>query len=340
MLILFSALSGHPLPITHHPPAARSAQMLLCALAIDALLGELPSAAHPVVWMGRWLGPGERLAPAGRAARLAWGAAWVAGGALAWGGLAAALPRWPLLRGAAASTLLAYRALDSAVGEVQAALAADDLAKARRLLSWHLVSRPTADLSAAEVAAAAIESLAENLSDSVVAPLLAGLLAGLPGMAIYRFVNTADAMWGYRSERYEWLGKPAARADDLLNLLPSRLTAALLALAAGLRGGRARNSLRVARRDHRRTASPNAGWPMAAMAGALDTVLTKREHYSLGDGPRQPDAAMLGEARQIARTAWAMLIIGLAAGSACEWLTDVPNSYTTKSTKSTKAGHV
>lgn len=111
---------------------------------------------------------------------------------------------------------------------MQTAPERDDLAEARRLLSWHLVSRPTADLSADEVAAAAIESLAENLSDSLVAPALAYLLGGLPGMAIYRLVNTADAMWGYRNTRYKRLGKAAARLDDALNLLPARLTAALL----------------------------------------------------------------------------------------------------------------
>jgi adenosylcobinamide-phosphate synthase len=288
------------------------AGVLLLALATDVLLGELPSAVHPVVAIGRLLALGEQLAPQGAGARLRWGAGWLAGGAILCAAAAGAMPRSPLARGMAASTLLAYRALDAAAGEVQAALARGDLDQARRLLGWSLVSRPTGDLRADEVAAAAIESLAENLSDSVIAPLLAGLLGGLPGMAIYRFINTADAMWGYRSQRFEHLGKVAARCDDLLNLAPARLTAALIALAAQPLVGRGRAAWRICLRDHRRTESPNAGWPMAAMAGALETTLTKRGHYTLGDGQRIPNAAMIGEARDIVRGVVALAAAGLA----------------------------
>src|SRR6266508_1354876 len=284
---------------------------LLVALAFDAVIGELPNALHPVVWMGRWLTLGERMAPRGNLARLGWGAGWLAIGAALAGGAAMLAPPWLLARGAVASTLLAYHALDAAAGEVQAALARDDLDEARRLLGWHLVSRPTSDLRADEVAAAAIESLAENLSDSLIAPLLAYLLGGLPGLAVYRFCNTADAMWGYRDEHHEYLGKAAARIDDLLNVAPARLTAALVALAAQIANGRGAAAWRVVRRDHGRTASPNAGWPMAAMAGAHDTTLTKRGHYTLGDGRRTPDAAMIGEARAVGRTAVGLLATAL-----------------------------
>lgn len=291
---------------------------LLIALATDALLGDPPNRWHPVVAFGSWMGLGERLAPQGDVARLGWGAAWLAGGIALTGATTALLPRNVLLQGVLASTLLAYRGLDQAVGAVQTALEGDDLQEARRLLSWHLVSRPTADLSAEEVAAAAIESLAENLSDSLVAPALAFLVGGLPGMTIYRLVNTADAMWGYRNTRYEYLGKAAARTDDLLNLVPARLTAVLLALAAQMVNGRGASAWNTARRDAGRTASPNAGWPMAAMAGALDTTLTKREHYTLGDGSRRPDAALIAEARKIARVAWLVIGVMLTAGACRE----------------------
>ncbi|NNJ11823.1 cobalamin biosynthesis protein CobD [Chloroflexales bacterium ZM16-3] len=291
---------------------------LLVALAADTLLGDPPNAWHPVVLLGRWMGLGERLAPAGDRARLTWGATWLGVGAGGVGALASLAPRHPLAQGALASTLLAYRGLDRAVGEVQAALQRDDLAEARRLLSWHLVSRATGELSADEVAAAAIESLAENLSDSLVAPALAYLVGGLPGLAVYRLSNTADAMWGYRSERYEYLGKPAARLDDLFNLAPARLTAAMIALAAQIVCGRGTQAGRGAWRDHGSTASPNAGWPMAAMAGALDTTLTKREHYTLGNGTRVADAAMVHEARSITRVAMLIMLAALAAiGAAC-----------------------
>ncbi|NOK64276.1 MAG: Adenosylcobinamide-phosphate synthase [Chloroflexi bacterium AL-W] len=282
---------------------------LLFALTLDQLLDELPTGVHPVVLIGRWFVVGERLAPERAVPRLAWGAGWLTGGMVLGGALASLVPRQPLVQGALASTLLAYRGLDRAVGEVQAALERDDLVEARRLLGWHLVSRPTDDLSKAEISAAAIESLAENLSDSMMAPLWWYLLGGLPGLVVYRVCNTADSMWGYRNERYEYLGKAAARCDDLLNIAPARLTAVLIALAAQVTNGRGAVALRVAMRDQGRTASPNASWPMATMAGALDTTLTKRDHYSLGDGSQTPDVVMLAEARRIVRRA-----VGLTVG--------------------------
>jgi len=134
------------------------------------------------------------------------------------------------------------------------------------------------------VAAAAIESVAEKASDALVAPALAYAAFGLPGAAVYRGINTLDAMIGYRGA-YEWLGKAAARLDDAANLIPSHLTNGLLALAAG--PGRGRAVWRIAWRDHRRTASPNAGWPMAAMAGAIGVELEKVDHYRLGAPARR-----------------------------------------------------
>jgi adenosylcobinamide-phosphate synthase len=126
------------------------------------------------------------------------------------------------------------------------------------------------------VAGAAIESLAENLSDGFVAPALYHALGGSGAAYAYRLVNTADAMLGYRTPELEWFGKAAARADDALNLVPARVTALLVTLAAVAGAGSARRALRVAGRDAWRTASPNAGWPMAAMAGALGVRLDKR----------------------------------------------------------------
>jgi len=295
--------------VTDQRSLAVRGRALLVALAADVLLGDPPNAWHPVALLGSWMRLGEQLAPGDGLPRLLYGAAWLAGGLALAGGITALLPRHTLLQGLAASTLLAYRGLDRAVGEVQAVLEAGNLDEARRLLGWHLVSRPTADLSPAEVAAAAIESLAENLSDSLVAPALAYLAGGLPGLAIYRLVNTADAMWGYRDARYEYLGKSAAHLDDVLNLLPARLTAVLIALAGQIVQRRGREAWRMARRYAGRTASPNAGWPMAAMAGALDTTLIKRDHYTLGDGVRPPDPALIGEGRRIARAAVAMMCI-------------------------------
>ena len=216
---------------------------LWLALLVDHFLGEPPVRWHPVVWMGHYLGwAGRRIAPAAgspaihkdfkrfSAGALAWfaGAAMVlvASSALQWA--AWQLPAWGavLLTGLALKPLLAWRMLRDEVQAVEAALATS--LDAGRAQLGRLVSRDVSQLSAEEVRESAIESLAENLNDSVVAPVFWFVLFGLPGAALYRFANTADAMWGYRG-RWEWAGKWAARADDVLSWLPARITALLLA---------------------------------------------------------------------------------------------------------------
>lgn len=291
------------------------------ALGIDALLGEPPSSLHPTVWMGRWIGTAKRKRVSrSPAASLAEGAVWVAGGAAATALVVHSvhrgmrrLPRTTrvLTLGAALKPALSLRALVAAGGEVEHALRAGELDEARRLLAWHLVSRDTRTLSASEVAGAAIESLAENLGDGVVGPLLAFRAGGLTGAYLYRFLNTADAMLGYRTEELEWFGKTAARLDDAANLVPARAAALAVALAAPLADGDPRAALRVALRDAGRTPSPNAGWPMAAMAGALGVRLDKRGAYVLHEEGREPGADDLRRARRIVAGA------GLLAAAVC-----------------------
>jgi adenosylcobinamide-phosphate synthase len=221
--------------------------------------------------------------------------------------------------GALLKPALSLRALLAAGHEVEDALRRGALADARRLLAWHLVSRDTSQLSASEVAGAAIESLAENLSDGFVAPVVWHAALGLPGAYVHRFVNTADAMLGYRTPELEWFGKAAARTDDALNLVPARLTALLVALAAPLGGGSTCAAFRIARADGWRPASPNAGWPMAAMAGALGVRLDKRAPRT---GARPRRAAFLyvlhatGRAPAVPDLARARRIVGAAAGLA------------------------
>lgn len=285
-----------------------SRRALLLALALDAL-GEPPARVHPVVWMGHYLKWARKdwKAETPTSQLLEGAAGWALGAGLAAGaGYAASRAPW-YVQGVLLKPLLARRALFAAVGEVGAALEKDDLPEARRLLAWHLVSRDTSELSAAEVAGAAIESLAENLSDSVVAPLLAYRVGGLPLAAAYRLTNTADAMWGYRVGELEYAGKTAARVDDLLNLAPARLTAACALIAAGGRGWR------VWARDRHRTASPNAGHPMSAFAGALGVQLDKRGVYVLHAGGREPGAADLRRAARLAHRTLglAVLFLGL-----------------------------
>jgi len=278
---------------------------VLVAAALDAGLEEPPVALHPVVWSGRYLEAAARRVPAeprGRAIALG-GAAWTAGAvvavaaALAVDRVAGALGRVGGLavRGAALWPLLSARMLLREVAAVEAALDRD-LDEGRAALA-RVVSRDTAGLDAAQVRAAAIESLAENLSDSVVAPLAWYLAAGLPGAALHRFANTADACWGYRTPRWRYAGRVAARADDLLNLVPARLTAALL-VGAPSRAGRGR-----LRREARRTDSPNAGWPMAALALRLDLRLAKPGHYVLHPAGAEPAPGDVHRAVRRVRTA-------------------------------------
>ena len=184
--------------------------------------------------------------------------------------------------------LFSIAALLEAGDSVHDALVADNLPEARRLLAWHLVSRDTSDLSESEVAGAAVASLAENLTDSIVAPLFYFALFGLPGAAVYRFINTADAVLGYRTPELESFGKFAARSDDALNFVPARLAAALLYLALLLTGAPARKSWALTLRDSRRTPSPNGGVTMALAAAGLEVRLEKRGVYTLNEGGRTP----------------------------------------------------
>jgi len=268
-------------------------KLLAVAMAVDALFGDPPNAVHPVAWIGRLAQALVRRAPQrGRAPQLIAGTLVVVVVCAASLGTLSLLDRAlggrPALAFLVEAFLLkctfAFKGLGRAGKVVRTALANGRIDEARLALRA-LCSRDPFSLSGAELAAGTVESLAENLSDSFVAPLLAYAIFGLPGAVVYRAANTLDAMIGYRG-RYEFLGKYAARLDDLLNVLPARLTAALLLAAGALAGGNAREGLRILRRDRALTASPNAGWPMAAMAGLLGVCLAKPGHYRLGDGGR------------------------------------------------------
>jgi adenosylcobinamide-phosphate synthase len=273
-------------------PTIASAVALLLAFGADLVLGEPPSVLHPVVWMGNVIARGRDWALAAPSATQFFRGAVLT---LAVCGVAAALGlaliqplvRWPPALLVASALLLkplfAVRALRDAAFVVRDALEEGDLARARSGLP-SLCSRDPTALDAASLSAATIESLAENASDSIVAPLLFYGLFGLPGAAFYRAANTLDAMIGYRG-RFERVGKFAARLDDALNLVPARLTALLL-LGAGLGRADVRRGAIVLRRDGASTESPNAGRPMAVMAGLLGVELAKDGAYRLGDALR------------------------------------------------------
>lgn len=285
----------------------------LAALGIDLLFGDPPNRFHPVFHLGRLIAALRDRAPRGERARLVWGALIVgapAALALAAGAFIARLPPIPrtVIGTTALGSSFALRALLSAGGDVERALARGDLPAARAGLRA-LVSRPVDALDETQLASAAIESLTENLADSYIAPLAMYAAGGLPLAFAYRAVNTADAMVGYRGA-LEHLGKASARLDDLANLAPSRLAALAIAAAAPLVGGSPRDAIRVLRRDHARTASPNAGWPMSAAAGALGVRVEKVGEYALGNG-RAPTHRDIGTARALVLVA--ALLATLAA---------------------------
>jgi adenosylcobinamide-phosphate synthase len=233
--------------------------------------------------------------------------------------LVSALSPWPVLGFLCEVYLLfgcfALRGLVRAGREMLAALGAGDLVRARTALG-SLCSRDPSDLDARELAGATIESLAENASDSVVAPLFYFALFGVPGALAYRAANTLDAMVGYHGP-LEYVGKGAARLDDVLNLLPARLTAGLLLLASLLVRLDVRSGLRVWWRDRGNTESPNAGHPMAAAAGVLGVQLDKRDCYVLGAGLAAPDAQALARAIGLLQRVGVLAVfasLGLLAG--------------------------
>jgi adenosylcobinamide-phosphate synthase len=270
--------------------ASATAAGLLAGVVLDQIAGD-PRRGHPVALFGTAAGRLEaRMWRDDRAAGTGYAALLVTASA-AIGLLPRRLPA-PWLAAATALgtwTVLGSRSLSAEADAVAAHLRRGDLPAARQQLT-HLVGRRTDILDEAEIARATVESVAENTSDAVVAPLLWGAVAGLPGLLAYRAVNTLDAMVGHHSPRHENFGFASARADDLANYVPARLTALLTAVAAPAVGGSWRGALAVARADGRRHPSPNAGVAEAAFAGALGVRLGGRNDY----GSHVEDRPLLG----------------------------------------------
>ncbi|NOY56019.1 MAG: cobalamin biosynthesis protein CobD [Actinobacteria bacterium] len=262
---------------------------VIVAGIVDWWLGEAPAGWHPVRWMGRYLertGSWIQRPATDRGKLVAGGAAWLGG---LTGVAVAALGidrfitrRLPpgmqvLIRGLILKQMLSLRLLLFEVQSVETALDVSEEEGRRQVR--RIVSRDTARLTSVEVRESALESLAENLADSVVAPIWWYLVAGLPGAMAFRYVNTADAMWGYRGEM-EWPGKVAAVADDIANFVPARITGVLIgapSVGPGRIGAEATKAT-----------SPNGGWPMAALALRLGVRLSKPGTYVLNPAGRPP----------------------------------------------------
>ncbi|WP_071795903.1 adenosylcobinamide-phosphate synthase CbiB [Natronohydrobacter thiooxidans] len=303
------------------------AGMMLVALALDLLLGWpawlFARIGHPVTWAGALIAALERRWNHGRQRR-AKGGALVLGlvGLAAGVGLAlqALLPGgWAgvLIGGVLAWPLVALRAMHDHVTAVARPLQAGDLEGARGAVAM-IVGRDVSQLDTAGVARAGLESLAENTSDGIVAPVFWGAVLGLPGIAAYKAINTLDSMVGHKSDRYRAFGWASARLDDLVNLIPARLTGALFALVSGRAG-----AWRCMRRDAGKHRSPNAGWPEAAMAGALGVRLSGPRAYGdqvapepwVNDGAPDPGPDDLGRGLRV----YARAMTGMALLLAVVW---------------------
>lgn len=303
------------------PPSTARAVGLLLGTALDALLGD-PRRYHPVAGFGAVAGSVERRMWADSRRRGTLFTAAVVGGVVVMG---AAAQRFSsssaILRAGmtavATWTVLGGRSLRAEAAILQSLVESGDLPAARERVT-HLVGRDPSGLGPDEIARAGVESVAENTSDAVVAPLVWGVVAGVPGLLGYRAVNTLDAMVGHRSPRYESFGWASARLDDLANIVPARLCAAITALVSGS----PRRVWSVVRRDARRHPSPNAGWCETAYAAALGVRLGGTNSYAgrvehrpvIGDG-RAPVVADLGRAARLTSRVTAVAA-GLAGATA------------------------
>jgi len=281
--------------------------ILLIALALDLIFGELPNAWHPVAWLGKLISLETRLAPKrDKLRQLAYGVSMVL---ITLGLIVTAVYFWlaylrefnlvayVIVAGLLVKFSFSLRGLRQAIEAVRGLLVKNNLSQARISLK-SLVSRDTDELSKSQVISAAVESAAENICDSFVAPLFYFLLFGVPGAVAYRVINTFDAMMGYHGH-LEYLGRFAARLDDVANFIPARITAVIIVLASVICRKNTSQAWRIMIRDHKKTESPNAGWTMGAIAGALGVQLEKAGHYKLGDNHFPLSLDTIDTSRQI-----------------------------------------
>lgn len=299
--------------------------LLALALILDLAFGDPPDAFHPVAWMGKVISFLERR-----------GLSRPVSSHFAYGIMLTiaivalfTIPTYFLLAYLKGVSLVAYvivgavflkltfsfRGLRRTALKIKSLLQDKKLDKARFELRA-LVSRDASTLSQPQLVSATVESVAESTCDSFVAPLFFFLIFGVPGAIAYRVISTLDSRIGYHG-KYEHLGKFASRVDDVLNYIPARITALLLVAAAFFYGRSGKRAWQVALSDHPKTASPNAGWPMAATAGALNVQLEKTNHYKLGNGgaaltPKTIDKSLI--LMQLAAVFWVLICFAIRGG--------------------------
>jgi adenosylcobinamide-phosphate synthase len=298
------------------------------AVAFDLLLGEPPNRIHPVAAVGKAIDEAakRKLPIDDESVRLAYGAFLAVGLPITLTKAAVAgTEKWQrrnrrlglLARIYLLKCAFSLRKLVKEARAVRKALDTGDLDKARDRLK-SLVSRDRSHLDRRQIISAVVESLAENLTDSIVAPWTAYVLAGLPGAVAYRTINTMDAMIGYHEGRLEQLGKAAARLDDLVNFLPARFTAVLIAAMAHSGNGDPGRAFRIMWRDHSRTESPNAGWTMSAMAGALGVQLENPGRYVIGDPTAPLTTEDIERAARIVYAVSTVMLVAVSTGTVAQ----------------------
>jgi len=293
-------------------------QVLLLAVAMDILFGEMPGTIHPVVWLGALIRQTSRICE-----RMRW--KYVSGLMLVLICVSCALVVGVLLTHITAHLpitglfMMAYflkstfsiRSLISSSNLIYKDLSANDHKSARKdLIS--LVSRDTTTLDSHRIASAAIESTAENFVDGILSPVLYYALFGISGALVYKAINTLDSMVGYKNERFRKIGFVSARLDDIVNWIPARLSVFVILIASVPYSPV--SALKTCIRDHTYPASPNSGFPMAAIAGALSCRLEKPGSYVLGSEYPEPDPQQILQANRIVLIASFILIVAVLMG--------------------------
>lgn len=294
--------------------------ILLLAIILDLTLGEPPAALHPVVWMGKAISFFRRTGISRfRVMQFLYGAVMTVVIIVVFTAafyFALSYLRsfnsiiYVVIGSFVLKTTFSLKGLWQAAFAIRRLLREKKLAEARFELRA-LVSRDTRQLNEGQIISATVESVAENVCDSFVAPLFYFLFFGIPGAIAYRVINTLDAMIGYHGE-FEYLGKFSARLDDLANIIPSRISALLIVVGTWTSKKDVRGAWRIMLRDGRKTASPNAGWTMSAIAGGLGIQLEKIGHYRLGDSGRVLTVDLIGASLVIVITAaaiWSAVVI-------------------------------
>jgi adenosylcobinamide-phosphate synthase len=270
---------------------------LIGGLGLDFAAGDPPNRYHPVAWLGRAIGCFvPRLKGSSDAAEKVRGIAFaiaivvLVGLAVHFAAVASLYLAGAIALAVFSAVILkvtvAVRGMERHAKAIMACLERGDLPGARQNLSM-IVRRPTADLDEQHVLSATIECISESTVDGITGPMFYYSLLGPAGAFAYRAVNTLDSMVGYKDDYFRNIGWMSARLDTLANYVPARITAFFMVVSAKMLGADWKNSLQVLQRDHGKTFSPNAGYPMATMAGALRIRLEKIGHYSLGDGAEQ-----------------------------------------------------